>query len=94
LCSYLNIRMYADFNLHTEETLSGGEEDGGGDEETLGIKSWNFPKLHLCQHLFDNIEDKGASRNSSTKINEKIHGPLKTSYHDCSNLKNFEEQVC
>ncbi|KAF9459908.1 hypothetical protein BDZ94DRAFT_1267182 [Collybia nuda] len=125
LRSYLNIRMYADFNRHTEKTLlagrkeledkltpimekyitsvrlstlssdenSGSEEDGGGDEETLGIKSWNFPKLHLRQHLFDNIEDKGASRNSSTKINEKMHGPLKTSYHDRSNLKNFGEQI-
>ncbi|KAG5640846.1 hypothetical protein DXG03_006832 [Asterophora parasitica] len=39
-----------------------GSEDS--DEETKAppncVKNWNFPKMHLCNHLFDDIEDKGT----------------------------------
>jgi len=44
--------------------------------ESANVKSWNFPKMHLRVHLFDDIVSKGATRNFSTKPNEKMHGPI------------------
>ena len=55
--------------------------------------SWNFPKMHLIQHLFDNIEAKGATRNYSTKPFEKMHGPLGEAYERVTNFKDFGGQV-
>ena len=43
-------------------------------------KNWNFPKIHMIEHAFDDIEAKGATRNYNTKPNEKLHGPLKKAY--------------
>lgn len=63
-----------------------------GDDFLKG-KNYNFPKLHLRAHLFKNIEDKGVTRNFSTKPNEKMHGPLKYSYQHRSNFKNYADQV-
>ncbi|KAG2354154.1 hypothetical protein BDR07DRAFT_1494991 [Suillus spraguei] len=59
----------------------------------MSEKSWNFHKKHLSAHLFDDIKVKGVSRNYSTKLNEKMHGPLKDAYQDCTNFKNFTEQI-
>lgn len=56
-------------------------------------KSWNFPKSHLYVHLFDDIEQKGATRNYSTKPYEKSHGGLKTMYRRQTNFKNIAPQV-
>jgi vacuolar-type H+-ATPase subunit I/STV1 len=76
------------------------EQDSDDDEiheeesEDPPTKTWNFPKKHLRQHLFSNIEDKGVSRNSSTKPNERMHGPVKNSYLHRSNFKNYGDQVC
>jgi hypothetical protein len=56
-------------------------------------KNWNFSKLHMITHIFDNIEAKGASRNYNTKPNEQMHGPLKDWYLNRTNFKNVAEQV-
>lgn len=56
-------------------------------------KNWNFPKIHALQHLFDDIEAKGATRNYNTKINEKLHRPLKRSYALRTNFKDVAGQV-
>jgi hypothetical protein len=56
-------------------------------------KGWNFPKLHMDAHLFDDIEAKGATRNYNTKLNEKMHGSLKDSYLLWTNFRNVAEQV-
>jgi len=56
-------------------------------------KGWNFPKLHMDVHLFDDIEAKGATRNYNTKPNEKMHGSLKDSYLLRTNFQNVAEQV-
>lgn len=88
-------------NIDDEES---SDEDGGIDDEEAPnededssampkTKNWNLPKKHVRKHVFANIEDKGVSRNSGTKINEGMHGPLKTSYHDRTNFKNFGDQV-
>ena len=56
-------------------------------------KSWNFPKAHSHQHVFDDIQNKGATRNYNTKPNEKSHGTLKSAYKFHTNFKNVESQV-
>lgn len=48
--------------------------------------------MHL--HTYDDIEDKGVSRNFNTKPNEKAHGPLKDSYQLQTNFKEVAGQVC
>jgi len=49
--------------------------------------------MHLIQHLFDDIEAKGVTRNYSTKPFEKMHGPLKESYERRTNFKDVGGQV-
>ncbi|KAH9975660.1 hypothetical protein BJV74DRAFT_798764 [Russula compacta] len=57
------------------------------------VKNWNFPKMHVLVHSFNDIEQKGASCNYNTKLNEKLHGPLKKSYLMRTNFKNVGPQV-
>ncbi|KAJ6625396.1 hypothetical protein B0H10DRAFT_2174251 [Mycena sp. CBHHK59/15] len=56
-------------------------------------KNWNFPKMHSHQHVFDDIENKGASRNFGTKINESMHGPIRQTYHKLTNFKDVTPQL-
>ncbi|KAG1851625.1 hypothetical protein DFJ58DRAFT_627450, partial [Suillus subalutaceus] len=56
-------------------------------------KNWNFPKLHMGSHIFDDVEAKGATQNYNTKLNEKMHGSLKDSYLLCMNFCDVAEQV-
>ena len=54
---------------------------------------WNFPKIHLWNHVVWDIRMKGAAHNYSTWPNEKMHGTLKNAYQDHSNGKNVTVQV-
>jgi len=58
----------------------------------LDEKNWNFPKIHLQQHLFDDIVAKGATRNYSSKPNEGLNRPLKNKYTR-TNFRDVAEQV-
>ena len=49
--------------------------------------------MHLLNHIFDEIEAKGATWNFNTKPNEKLHGPLKKHYLRRTNFKNVAPQV-
>jgi len=49
--------------------------------------------MHLAQHLFDDIKEKGVTRNYTSKIFEKMHGPVKESYKRRTNFKNVAGQV-
>lgn len=49
--------------------------------------------MHLIQHLFDDIEAKGVTRNFTSKTFEKMHGPLGDSYQRKSNFKDVDRQV-
>ncbi|KAG2354182.1 hypothetical protein BDR07DRAFT_1494951 [Suillus spraguei] len=101
--SYVEFNMYASLEVHTEDTINNGWEASSKltglmdkyieDTAEMSEKSWNFHKKHLSAHLFDDIKVKGVSRNYSTKLNEKMHGPLKDAYQDCTNFKNFTEQI-
>jgi len=55
--------------------------------------AWNFPKMHLVQHLFEDIEAKGVTRNYTSKTFEKMHGALGTAYERRSNFKDVSGQV-
>ncbi|KAI5987144.1 hypothetical protein F5J12DRAFT_916092 [Pisolithus orientalis] len=54
---------------------------------------WNFPKVHLWKHITCDIRSKGIVRNYSAWPNEKMHGPLKDAYQDCSNGKDTAGQI-
>lgn len=56
-------------------------------------KGWNFPKAHTHIHMFDDIRNKGVTRNFNTKPNESAHRPLKKFYLQHTNFKNFDPQV-
>ena len=49
--------------------------------------------MHLIQHLFDDIEAKGITRNYSSKPFEKMHGALGESYRRVTNFKDVGGQV-
>ncbi|KAG1843288.1 hypothetical protein DFJ58DRAFT_717813 [Suillus subalutaceus] len=100
---YLEVDMYAAFEVHTTNTISEGRSAiqaltafmkqyiMATDEED--DKNWNFPKLHMTTHLFDDIEAKGVTRNYNTKPSEQMHGPLKDWYQQQTNFKDFAEQI-
>lgn len=63
------------------------------DVEGLDDKNWNAPKLHAHQHVFDDIERKGAARNFGTKIDEAMHGSARNAYLRQTNFKDVAPQV-
>ncbi|KAJ7592183.1 hypothetical protein C8J56DRAFT_780865, partial [Mycena floridula] len=104
LREYTNMTSYANFTVHTTETIQAGrnevrkfgaimEKYASMTHSTDLAKSWNFPKMHLHVHLFDDIEDKGVMRTYSTWPNEKLHGPMRKIYHSKTNFKNVTEQI-
>ncbi|KAK7036852.1 hypothetical protein R3P38DRAFT_2770922 [Favolaschia claudopus] len=58
----------------------------------FGEKNWNFPKMHLQQHAFDDIVRKGASRNFGAKIDESMHAATRAAYLRQTNFKNVTPQ--
>ncbi|KAJ7260762.1 hypothetical protein C8J57DRAFT_1072259 [Mycena rebaudengoi] len=108
LRSYLELDMYVGLQVHTSRTIAAGRREllrfdstmkachkltlllTSGDVEE---KSWNFPKMHSHQHVFDDIESKGASRNFGTKINESKHGAMRQTYHRLTNFKDVTPQL-
>ena len=56
-------------------------------------KSWNFPKAHTHSHVFDDIKNKGVTRNYNTKPDEKAHRSLKAFYLFHTNFKDIAPQV-
>ncbi|KAG1843783.1 hypothetical protein DFJ58DRAFT_844208 [Suillus subalutaceus] len=91
--------MFAALEVHTTETLAAGRAALDEFSQTYisksksELKNWNFPKIHLATHLFDDIRRKGVTQNFNTKPNEKAHRPLKKSYQLQTNFKDVAEQV-
>ena len=56
-------------------------------------KNWNFPKMHLRNHVFDDIIQKGSLQNYDSLYNEPLHGSIKDSYQMRTNFKEIESQV-
>ncbi|KAJ6560077.1 hypothetical protein B0H19DRAFT_1210302 [Mycena capillaripes] len=102
--SFLELNMYVSLEVHTSKTIAAGRQEllvfgeatavwiKSGSEVYMS-KSWNFPKMHSHQHVFDDIENKGASRNFGTKISESMHGPIRETYHRLTNFKNVTPQL-
>ncbi|KAG1788983.1 uncharacterized protein HD556DRAFT_1433910 [Suillus plorans] len=100
---YIDLDIYAGFEVHTEGTISAGRQalrDFSALMEEYILKSqpvtgkdWNFPKKHASSHLFNDILVKGATRNYNTKPNEKMHGPVRDIYHNRMNFKDVATQI-
>ncbi|KAG1738667.1 uncharacterized protein EDB91DRAFT_1249210 [Suillus paluster] len=100
---YINLDIYAGFEVHTEDTISAGRqalqefsalmEEYISKSQPVTGKDWNFPKKHASLHLFDDILAKGATRNYNTKPNEKMHGPVRDIYCNQTNFKDIATQI-
>jgi hypothetical protein len=89
---------YQKENNSDDQSLGSTDENRALDSEdsqefSEPQKNWNFPKMHLCMHLFNDIAQKGVTRNFSTKPNKKMHGTIRKSYKQRTNFKNFGKQV-
>ncbi|KAI6137403.1 hypothetical protein F5141DRAFT_1185983 [Pisolithus sp. B1] len=102
LRAYIEFDLYTALKSHTAHTLMAGWEAlvtfnvlmQRFSEKTENVKkNWNFPKNHMHMHVFDNIKAKGVTWNFSTKLNKKMHGPLKEKYQRHTNFKNVTEQI-
>ncbi|KAG1771613.1 hypothetical protein EV702DRAFT_1181456 [Suillus placidus] len=100
---FLKVDMYSALEVHTTDTIRAGQHAVQAFSSYLqqyinkmadeSDKNWNFPKLHMSVHIFDNIEAKGATRSYNTKPNEKMHGSLKDSYLMCTNFRDVAPQI-
>ncbi|KAG2747242.1 hypothetical protein P692DRAFT_201867126 [Suillus brevipes Sb2] len=95
--------MYAALEVHTTNTIEEGRHTVQACTALMkqymtqtaddNVKNWNFPKLHMTTHIFNDIEAKGATRNYNTKPYEQMHRPLKDWYLNWTNFKNVAEQI-
>ncbi|KAG8793818.1 hypothetical protein FRC12_001518 [Ceratobasidium sp. 428] len=87
------LRILESLEVQTTETIALGREvikqfDTASKECTKSLgKGFNFPKMHLLVHLFDDIWEKGVTPNYSTKPSESLHRTLKKAY-EVSSKKN------
>ncbi|KAG2352431.1 hypothetical protein BDR07DRAFT_1455035 [Suillus spraguei] len=107
ISSYLKFDSWIGLDVHTESTLAEIEAEllvfdtelktyvtHAKTSEIEDLKlDWDFPKMHLWKHIVCNIQHKGAARNYSTRPNEKLHGPLKDTYHCRTNGKDIVTQI-
>jgi len=92
---YHSLQEYVLVQKCTVGTGQGSDDDDDDDDDTqLPVKEFNFPKMHAHQHVFDHILDKGATYGYSTKLFERLHGPLKKWYLLRTNFKNIAPQAC
>ncbi|KAG2066818.1 hypothetical protein BDR04DRAFT_1120936 [Suillus decipiens] len=99
----LMMDMYTALEVHTVNTIKEGRHMAQVFTALMkqymtqttndNVKNWNFPKLHMMTHIFDDIEAKGATHKYNTKPNEQMHGPLKDWYLNWTNFKNVAEQI-
>ncbi|KAG8707611.1 hypothetical protein FRC09_001732 [Ceratobasidium sp. 395] len=87
------LRILESLEVQTTETIALGREvvkqfDTVSQECTESLrKEFDFPKMHLLVHLFDDIWQKGVTPNYSTKPSESLHRTLKKAY-EVSSKKN------
>ncbi|KAF8136183.1 hypothetical protein EV363DRAFT_1395325 [Boletus edulis] len=98
IAAYLQYHMYLSLEVQTETTIAAVEEQLLKFQQVLGArenltKNWNFPKSHLAKHVPEDIRQKGAVRNFSTRPNEKQHGPIRQAYLRQTNRKEASKQI-
>ncbi|KAJ3548840.1 hypothetical protein NM688_g5244 [Phlebia brevispora] len=98
--AYLEHDMYLGLEVHTKETIALGRaalyrfaELLHRFEERFPDKKWVFPKLHWQHHSYDDIWDKGVTRNYNTKPYENQHGEIKDTYEQRTNFKDYAQQI-
>ncbi|KAJ7742490.1 hypothetical protein DFH07DRAFT_750448 [Mycena maculata] len=103
--SYQVLDMYLGLELHTTGTIAAGRQElqnfgalmkkywEACEGTEFEDKNWNFPKMHLHTHAFDDIERKGITKNFGTKIDEAMHSPARAVYLRQTNFKNVEPQI-
>ncbi|EGN91592.1 hypothetical protein SERLA73DRAFT_67154, partial [Serpula lacrymans var. lacrymans S7.3] len=99
---FLDVDMYTGLTVHMTKTIAAGRQalklfSQAMDEylkaaDGLRDKSWNFLKMHMNKHAFEDIKAKGITQNYNTKPNEQLHGLLKDSYQFRTNFKHVAEQ--
>ncbi|KAG2355792.1 hypothetical protein BDR07DRAFT_1453666 [Suillus spraguei] len=98
ICHYIDLDIYAGFEVHTEDSIVAGRQALRECSEYIlksqpvTGKDWNFPRKHASSHLFDDILAKGATQNYNMKLNEKMHGPVRDIYHNQTNFKDVTAQ--
>ncbi|KAJ7508184.1 hypothetical protein B0H11DRAFT_1848468 [Mycena galericulata] len=105
LRSYLEYRTSLSLEVHTSQTIADGKREVLALDSVMkdyisacegsehGEKNWNFPKFHARQHAFEDIENKGASRNFGTETSESMHGKIRQTYHRLTNFKDVTPQL-
>ncbi|KAG2108167.1 uncharacterized protein F5147DRAFT_745794 [Suillus discolor] len=103
ICLFIEVDMYAALEVHTANTIHAGRHTVKVFSTYLqqyitktadnSDKNWNFPKLHMNVHIFNNIEAKGATCNYNTKPNEKMHGLLRDLYLMRTNFRDVAPQI-
>ncbi|KAJ7195421.1 hypothetical protein C8J57DRAFT_1646956 [Mycena rebaudengoi] len=103
--SYVELDIYTSFKLHTSDTIAAGRKAlqrfGDMMKEYIAAcegtefadKNWNFPKMHSHDHVFDDIEDKGVTRNFGTKPDEAMHGAMRDIYLRQTNFRDVAPQI-
>ncbi|QRV94457.1 hypothetical protein RhiJN_22475 [Ceratobasidium sp. AG-Ba] len=80
------LRILMSLDVHTEHTIMWGRGLVAR-FHVLSLectkkykKNFSFPKMHQLVHLFDDIQNKGATGSYSTKPGEQAHRPLRAVY--------------
>ncbi|KAF7776772.1 hypothetical protein Agabi119p4_5165 [Agaricus bisporus var. burnettii] len=98
---YLNVQMFAEFELHTHTTVLNGRKE---------LKKFRIEIATYINIVNEEAgipiagddggtEDEdapniqGVAQNFSTKPNERMHGPIRKSYLRRTNFKNFGDQI-
>ncbi|KAI9450373.1 hypothetical protein HD554DRAFT_2044235 [Boletus coccyginus] len=103
--AYVEFDMYISLEVQTTKMIAAGREAlstlsvlmNNYIEKTkdISLKNWDsgFPKNYTHIHVFDDILVKDATRVFNTKLNEKMHSPLKESYQRWMNFKDVATQL-
>ncbi|EIW78727.1 hypothetical protein CONPUDRAFT_75332 [Coniophora puteana RWD-64-598 SS2] len=104
--SYLEVNCYIGLGIHMKDTIKASKEEFArfnnlleeyidiSDKSMIPIlkKDWNFSKSHYFKHVFEDIQNKGATCNYSTWTNKGVHALLKAAY-GCNNGKGIADQI-
>ncbi|GJE85101.1 hypothetical protein PsYK624_011780 [Phanerochaete sordida] len=89
---YIECDMYLGLEVQTEDTLQKLDQAivnfGDALESFRDLydnlrpdkekaKSWDFPKMHAQKHGVPDIKAKGVIQHMSTRLSEKVHGPIR-----------------
>jgi len=104
LRAYLELTMWEALEVHTEETIASGRaavkrfgklvaSHSNKLSDADVYENYDFPKFHAQDHGFGDIEQKGVLRNYTTRLFERLHGPLKLWYQRRTDFKNVAPQI-